>query len=658
MPATFAQGSSGRSIRKIQELLSQLQVPVPGGGSEPALDPSKLDGVFGHTTRRAVQRAQIFFLLPATGEVNHQLWTKLTIDPWPDAYERSLGLIASFEGHNYTLAAGNYDGAGITWGVIGFTLLTNLRARGGPKYGSMVTLLNMIIEKHPDLFDKAFGTVPATLLQNMLKDTPAKLLNFAQSISTGRHNNRLIPSWQEGFRRLGEFPEIQVLQDKLAKELYYDKAINAASEFAQKYNMDSDQTNQLFFDIQVNNGGLSRNERNVVIAALNKLMQQHPNASLSKKLNEITEVLATSRPKFATDIRARKGTISNGFGTVHGKRYRLDGWGIEVRMPPTTPTPPSPPTPIPPPAPIGLRLGILSFDPIQQGEQLELASVATKLVLPEAAASIAAEGAWPKGNGTELLGTGTLRSLSFRGLLDPAVAPLIQPDGEDVLQAINLVFRDQIGILAVFGQATPMPLPLQQHAIIGRGTRGYAGMVLHKNRELRLVRQRTAGNAAEDITLDVSAVQRSLASCQLLILYTGFGIGKGSLPGQAIAWQQWMKAVGANPIVLGWYGNACVPRDAVRQFVAGEFFLRLCSIDEHADLSTLCTQPERVIQIWGQACYATFAKGSQKFLWYDDPIPGLTLMSSGAAALDPVGTSWYARADYNGTPTNTAMESA
>ena len=38
MPAVFAQGSSGKAIRRFQLALTTVQVPKPGGGTEPALE--------------------------------------------------------------------------------------------------------------------------------------------------------------------------------------------------------------------------------------------------------------------------------------------------------------------------------------------------------------------------------------------------------------------------------------------------------------------------------------------------------------------------------------------------------------------------------------------------------------------------------------------
>ena len=46
----------------------------------------------------------------------------LTGTPVPPLFERCLQVTAAFEGHSYTVAAGNWDDAWLTWGVIGFTM--------------------------------------------------------------------------------------------------------------------------------------------------------------------------------------------------------------------------------------------------------------------------------------------------------------------------------------------------------------------------------------------------------------------------------------------------------------------------------------------------------------------------------------------------------
>lgn len=658
MPTTFAQGSRGRLIQRLQTGLSQMQVPAQGGGTQPALDPANVTGNFGPATRSAVQRVQASRGHAQTGEVDAGLWMYLTGTQWPSEYERSLNLLASFEGHNYTKAAGTWDGVGVTWGVIGFTLLTDVANSNGPSYGSLHKLLNTILTEEREIFYEAFGVMQASVLEDHLRKSPSELLAFGRQMSDpARGNRELTASWQSAFARLGSYPQVQERQDAQAKADYYDKALAAAATFATEYNMASERTNQLFFDIQVNNGGLGRNERREAKAQLDQLLAAHPNATLEQKLNTITNVLATSRSRHARDIRERKGTISNGLGTVHGKRYRLNGWGIDLAPPPPlpVPAPPGEPPPEPAPAPLLNRLGILGFDPTQVGEQIQLTTAVQGLVRPEAAVSLEQDGVWPTGNGSALIGPAQTRSLSLGGLVEPTGQGFVQQESEDLLQAVNLVFRDPVGILALFGQATRLPTNGGMHAIIGRGKRGYAGISLQNNQVLQLVRTRGRGLLAEFSQLDMNGALQSLASCQLLMLYSGFGIAKGSLPGQATGWRQWMGSVGARPIVLGWFGSVRLPRDAAHQFVAGEFFKRLKDLAPGADLETLCADPQRVVMAWGQACHATFAEGPQKHLWFDEPIPGVDFVASGAAALDPDGVAWTANSEYVGTADKAAM---
>jgi hypothetical protein len=53
----------------------------------------------------------------------------------PAVFDRSLQLTAAFEGHGFTKLEGNFDGAGLTWGIIGFTWSNNqLQITGTASY--------------------------------------------------------------------------------------------------------------------------------------------------------------------------------------------------------------------------------------------------------------------------------------------------------------------------------------------------------------------------------------------------------------------------------------------------------------------------------------------------------------------------------------------
>lgn len=641
MAVRFARGCRGEIVRKLQTGLTEFKVPAPGGGEEPALPPEAVDGDFGKKTLRAVQRVQAVLNRSQTGDVDKRLWQDLTGTAWPSEFERSLALLVSFEGHGYTEAAGNADGAGITWGIVGFILIEDGET-SSPAEGSLTDLLRELYTSHRDKVVEAFGETQADELEKALKKKNARdLQKFAISVSdpsTG--NTKLLPSWQEGFRRLGMFPEIQKIQGEKAKK-FYDEGLKQADEFIKNYAMDAEQTRQFFFDVSVNNGSLTANERKLAIAELDRIVQQDPKAPLKRKLLAITDVLIKSRkPKLTRIIRTRKGTIANGYGEVNKTPYHLEGWGIQTEPEPD------------------LALGILSFEPLQVREQLHLASAVAGLLRPEPAVAIAQEGRWPTNNGTDFIGSTTNRSLTFRKLLGPESA-LVESDSRRLADAINLAFRHPIGVLALFGQArlSSVAANRERYAVIGRGRMCYAGVMLDdeqgpgasRYQRLRIVRQ-LANKPVEDVYLDISGVESVLAECQIVMLYIGFGIGREPTSSPGKRWQNFVGAAsgGRLPIVLGWYGATEVPKDSGGRFVAEDFFRRVKAI-ANADLKTICSKySARVVQAWGEVCYASFANSPQRHLWHSPALFGIDFTASGAAAIDPSGRHWYAKANYAG----------
>lgn len=636
MPAVFAQGSSGKAIRRFQLALTTVQVPKPGGGTEPALAPGQVDGQFGKTMRKAIQRVQKLQGTEQTGVLDKALWEGLLgAGTWPREYEISLGLLGSFEGHDYTKAAGNYDESGITWGIIGFTLISwqKVKKKRVPKFNVLHELLQKIDSDHPTFFDQAFGAELAKTLRMRLAGTAADFYKFAKEISTP-NRLKLIPAWQDSFKKLGEFEEVQALQESFADTKYYQPALTKAAYFAATYGMASPRTRQLFFDIQVNNGGLGPNETQAAEASLKKLLQDDPLATLEQKLGAITEVLATTRKKFAKDIRERKGTISNGVGEVHKKKYNLDHWGIERDDSP--------------PPKLELRLTVLNFSD-QSGEQKALAAAAGTLVGSEYAAEMGLAKLWPEGNGTSLLPTANGLTLSLKGLFLPADSSLVQPEGDALRQALGLVFAKSVGVLALFGQSAPEQMP-GRGLLFGRQGPASVGLSIGEEGEFSFLRHRLVGETAEASTLEVPEATRSLGSCQLVMLYSGYGVS--SLPAvrsPARVWRERLNGMGSQPIVLGWRGNARPPRDAAGQFVSSRFFSALRAIDPAATLEELCTtQEEQVIQAWGRACWEAFRSGPQRFLWHAPGLFGLPFTQAGAAALGRDGRVWIANATFDG----------
>jgi hypothetical protein len=174
----YGPGTHGGVVESIQRALVAANFDTRG-----------IDGVYGENTRIAVLAFQnANALLPATGFVDDSTWQKLVRSPIPPVDVRTLELTAAFEGHGYTLAQGNWDGAWLTWGIIGFTMVHQ-------------EVQKIILEAEasaPGVIRKAFGENASRLL-DVMNDAPRRQEEWANSISNG---SRVVEPWLTGFRLL------------------------------------------------------------------------------------------------------------------------------------------------------------------------------------------------------------------------------------------------------------------------------------------------------------------------------------------------------------------------------------------------------------------------------------------------------------------------
>jgi Putative peptidoglycan binding domain len=183
----FSQGARGEIVRRMQRQLG--------------LTGANVDGVFGAATCAAVKAFQTARKLDATGAVDADTWQALMGAPVPAIRDRALGVTATFEGHDFTLAQGNFDGAGITWGIIGFNLAS----------GSLNQIVLQMQATRPDLVRQAFGANSDHLLR-ILKEPLPQQLAFADSCSLGGNKLRLAEPWRSGFGAFGAIAEVQAAQ--------------------------------------------------------------------------------------------------------------------------------------------------------------------------------------------------------------------------------------------------------------------------------------------------------------------------------------------------------------------------------------------------------------------------------------------------------------
>lgn len=290
-----SRGVRGQLIIDLQNALVRAGHPVPD-----------VDGVYGRDTQMAASAFQTAQGLTPTGDVDEETYSKLTGTPPPAVFLRSLQLTADYEGTGFGLANGNFDGMGITWGIVGFTFAN----------GELVDMLKKIDHDLPTVFAGAFGPL-AGKLRAVLAGSHADQMQFANSISIAG-GNHLTPDWEEAFHRLGQDSGVQAIQLQRVDTVY--KRIADANTAALR--LSAPRSLALCFDVSVQNGGLRTGE----IDRTNRLTNGQ---SEQDKLRFIASMVADrSNPRFRKDVLDRKMTFAEGSGTVHGDRFELDVWGL------------------------------------------------------------------------------------------------------------------------------------------------------------------------------------------------------------------------------------------------------------------------------------------------------------------------------------------
>lgn len=292
----FAIGTHGGIVGDIQRAL------VSAG-----CDLAQVDEVYGQGTAGAIKRVQLNHGLPQTGEVDDTTWGMFMSGPIPSLFERSLELTGAFEGHSYGLAMGDFDGAWLTWGIIGFTL----------KFGRVQEIVLKCNDDHPELVRQAFGENSDQVVQ-IMRATPDQQKQWADSVSI---NGRLASPWRQQFQTMGDFPEVRQIQRQLAHDQYYIPCLTTADTFGLR----SELGIALCFDIHVQNGSINSTVR----ALIQGQLADNPAPDEPRLRGIIANAVAdAANPAFRDDVRARKMTIATGRGVVHGGAFDLGNWGL------------------------------------------------------------------------------------------------------------------------------------------------------------------------------------------------------------------------------------------------------------------------------------------------------------------------------------------
>ena len=274
--------------------------------------PVSVDGVFASQSVSAMKLWQAKAGIAATGAVDDLSWLGLTHTNKPSLFRRCLSLTAAYEGQGYTLAVGNFDGAGLTWGIVGFTLLT----------GDLAKVIKTIEARSPGILATSFGDNAAELL-HILGTSKADKTAWANKISTGPKKVGLRTDWLDGFETLGNRAIARAVQDEIAHDDYWRIAARDLGTYGKMTELDA----AIFFDTAVQSGGVNDEKGDAVRAALKKLPG---GASDRDRLSAIAEALTTGvNPNYVSDVRSRRMSIATGTGKVHGATYKISNWGLD-----------------------------------------------------------------------------------------------------------------------------------------------------------------------------------------------------------------------------------------------------------------------------------------------------------------------------------------
>ncbi|MEY9234065.1 peptidoglycan hydrolase-like protein with peptidoglycan-binding domain [Bradyrhizobium japonicum] len=271
----------------------------------------KIDGEYGPGTETAIKRFQAARGSTADGRCRESDWEDVTGLPPPSWFDRCLHLTAAFEGTGFEGAVGNFDGAGVTFGLIGMTLKSDL-----PSF------LNLVEREYPGTLARAFGA-KQHVLRRILTASPTDKEAWANSISTGANRYGLQAEWKDAFARFGALPEVQKLQLENARDHYWKTCVKDAKRWRAADALDV----AMFYDTAVQMGGAGG--RPGLAKALDAFMRDQPDLKGASRRRTWAQLIAqAANPRWQNDVLKRRLAIGEGEGTVHGERFNMADWGL------------------------------------------------------------------------------------------------------------------------------------------------------------------------------------------------------------------------------------------------------------------------------------------------------------------------------------------
>lgn len=219
---------------------------------------------------------------------------------WPGEFERCLNLTAALEGTGFGgCNATDIDGAGLTFGCIGFTTAS----------GEVQSLIRAFLESAPEALCSV--SPEARSIFGLLINGSGDPKRWARiTMPDGRVQKDVAAA----LKAWGSVPEMQRLQVQMAEKEFWQLAVQKAMAMGFK----SMRAFGLMFDVYVQNGGW-RDEHSRIF-----LRHDDPNMPEGTRLEILSYAVAQCAGlRWRTDVLARKLLFARGEGRVHGEDYSL-----------------------------------------------------------------------------------------------------------------------------------------------------------------------------------------------------------------------------------------------------------------------------------------------------------------------------------------------
>ncbi len=268
-----------------------------------------------------------------------------------EPFALALNITGSFEGgQGFQNLTGNFDGQGISMGLLQWNL----------GQGSLQPIWNSMLSRYSSQFAGELTSSQLSSIQGMLKkwnsyasssalriedygynelDDPEKI---AEALAVSLEDILLVTSalttrnqesvdwakanvlsgtniktdWSNRLKKIAISQGYRSLQVEKAESLHV-KAIN----LFETYKMTQLRSYLVFFDIVVQNGSIPAKVYN----SYQSWLASNKNATEYTKMKKLIDLrVAEANPKWQADVRARKMTILDGVGTVHGSKRDLN----------------------------------------------------------------------------------------------------------------------------------------------------------------------------------------------------------------------------------------------------------------------------------------------------------------------------------------------